>query len=206
MQIPTTRIVIFAKAPIAGFAKTRLIPALGEAGSARLAHKLLCHVVQQALLADLGPIELCVTPDPTHIHWREVCLPEALIWTAQGEGDLGQRLSRAAKRTTDTGMPVLFIGTDCPGLDVTRLHEAAQALAATDAIMIPAFDGGYVLLGLHRHAAALFEEIPWSTPQVASMTRQRIAEQGWHCTVLAAQPDIDTADDLRWLPQAWEYE
>jgi len=62
--LTTTRIVIFAKAPVAGLAKTRLIPALGAETAARLARRMLLHTLHEASEAAVGQVELCVTPHP----------------------------------------------------------------------------------------------------------------------------------------------
>ncbi|MDD2875278.1 MAG: glycosyltransferase, partial [Azoarcus sp.] len=87
-----TRIIIFAKAPVAGYAKTRLIPALGAEGASRLARRMLAHTVGNALRANLGPVELCAAPSTVDPAWRELALPPELQWSEQGEGDLGARM------------------------------------------------------------------------------------------------------------------
>ncbi|MBR0568909.1 TIGR04282 family arsenosugar biosynthesis glycosyltransferase [Azoarcus sp. L1K30] len=198
-----THIIIFAKAPVAGFAKTRLNPVLGAHGAARLAQRMLLHTVAHAMAAQTGTVELCVTPSPADPAWHALSLPAALRWSAQGEGDLGARMARAARRVLDAGQPVLLIGTDCPTLDATVLRAAAQALHAHDAVLGPSADGGYVLLGLKRFDAALFDDIPWSTSAVAGMTLARMARAGWRVHQSAPAHDIDLPEDLQWLPADW---
>jgi rSAM/selenodomain-associated transferase 1 len=208
--VPTpVRIVIFAKAPQAGFAKTRLIAALGAQGAADLARRMLTHTLQTALAAGLGPVELCVTPAPCDPSWHDVTVPVGVLWSDQGSGDLGERMARAAQRAIDGGTPVLLIGTDCPELDCAQLHSAAAALQGgamhdtVDAVLTPAFDGGYVLLGLARFDASLFAGIAWSTASVADMTRQRLQLLGWRVQSQAMLHDIDEPADLHYLPQRW---
>ena len=150
------RIVIFAKAPVAGLAKTRLIPALGAQGAARLAAALLEHAVAQALASGVGPVELCVTPAPADPLWSGLAPQATLTWSDQGDGDLGERMARAAQRVLGAGEPVLLMGTDCPDLTAGRIREAAASLIAADATLVPAFDGGYVLLGLNHFDASLY--------------------------------------------------
>ncbi|GGC01470.1 hypothetical protein GCM10011352_29540 [Marinobacterium zhoushanense] len=193
-----TRIVILAKAPLPGLAKTRLIPALGEQGAARLAERMLRHTLSEAVAADLGPVELCVAPDADLSCWRD--LPADFVLTDQGGGDLGQRMSAIAERVTPE-QPVLLIGTDCPDLTRDRLRTAACALSCVDAVMVPASDGGYVLLGLKRFDHRLFNPIPWSTGQVADLTRQRIEALGWRLQELDTLHDIDDPEDLAHLPE-----
>jgi rSAM/selenodomain-associated transferase 1 len=204
-QVPITSvtIVIFAKAPVAGFAKTRLIPALGEEGAAALARQLLRHAVTEALDAALGPVELCVAPDQQHAVWPTLNIPEAIAFSAQGGGDLGQRMARAARRIILQGKPVLLTGTDCPQLSSAVLQAAALALADHDCCLIPAHDGGYTLLGLRRYHPSLFSRIPWSTADVARISRERIQALGWSLAELPALQDIDEPADLALLPDGW---
>lgn len=193
------RTVIFAKAPLPGLAKTRLIPALGAQGAADLARRLLLRAVQEAQSANLGPVELCVTPAVTEPVWRTLPLPAALRWTEQGEGDLGARMARAAQRVLDCGEAVLLTGTDCPELGAAQLQQAASALRRCDATLVPAFDGGYVLLGLNRFHRSLFEGIAWSTDSVTKETVQRLKQLEWSLQCQPALHDIDEPADLKWL-------
>jgi len=194
------RIVIFAKAPVAGLVKTRLIPALGAQGAAQLADALLNHAVAQALASGVGPVELCVTPAPHDPVWSGLAPQTSLNWSDQGDGDLGARMARAAQRTLQAGEPVLLMGTDCPELTAVRIREAAASLTAADATLVPAFDGGYVLLGLNRFDASLFTGIAWSTATVAQVTRTRVEQLGWSLQTLPTLHDIDEPADLQWLP------
>jgi rSAM/selenodomain-associated transferase 1 len=198
-----TRILIFAKAPLPGFAKTRLIPILGSNGAAMLARKMLKHCITEALAANIGPVELCVTPDAEHPSWRELSISTAVIWSSQGEGDLGERLARATQRAMHQAKNVLLIGTDCPGLSAERLREAARAVEGHDACMVPVSDGGYALLGLRRHMPTVFDNIPWSSASVAQLTKQRILEEGGSLKLLASMHDIDEPQDLQFLPKNW---
>jgi hypothetical protein len=184
-----TRIVVFAKAPVPGRVKTRLIPALGAEGAARLAAEMLDRTISEARATGLTA-ELCGEPDAAS--WFEGDIAK----TAQGKGDLGQRLARAAARVL-AEEPVLLVGADCPALDRRRLSAAAEALAAHDAVIHPAQDGGYVLLGLARFDASLFEGIAWSTSSVAAATIARIEALGWTLDVRETLADVDEPADLR---------
>lgn len=197
------RIVVFAKAPVAGFAKTRLIPALGPQGAADLARRLLLHTLHEALSSRVGPVELCVTPSLTDAVWQNLHLPQTVCLTDQGDGDLGARMAHAAKRVIAAGESVLLIGTDCPQLDATRLAQAALALQNTEATLAPAFDGGYVLLGLTRFDSSVFSEIAWSTDSVLAVTMDRLKQLDWRVKMLPTLHDIDEPSDLKNLPQAW---
>lgn len=191
-----TQIIIFAKAPVPGRVKTRLIPALGEAGAARLAHAMLLETVDEALDSHLGIPELCATPHPRDPSWRGLLPTSRLSLSDQGDGDLGERLARAAERTILRGDRVLLIGTDCPQLRGGYLRAAAAALDEYDAVLHPARDGGYALIGLRRFDPSLFDGIAWSTSTVASETLRRIAALGWAVHVGETLRDLDEPDDL----------
>ena len=199
-----TRIVIFAKAPRPGSVKTRLIPALGAEGAASLARRFLAHTIQQALAADVGMVELCMSPAPTDPDWHGVAIPGAVQRTAQGEGDLGARMACAARRVTqDTesaDKSVLLIGTDCPALTASALKQAAQQLEQHDAVLIPAHDGGYVLLGVKSPCPELFDQMPWSTSSVATETLRRMAALNLHVWQGLTLHDVDEPADLQHVP------
>ncbi len=196
------RIIIFAKAPNPGQAKTRLIPALGALGAATLAEQMLVHTITQALSAATGMVELCCTPadDPL---WPWLCLPAELVYSDQGEGTLGERMARASQRVIEGGESALLIGTDCPALDAARLRELVAALAKADSVMVPASDGGYVALGMNQFHPLLFQGIAWSTESVAFATLCRLGELGWSVRPFPRERDIDEPADLQWLPESW---
>lgn len=199
----STRILVFAKAPEAGRVKTRLIPGLGAQGAAELAKQLLHHTLAQALAARLGSVELCASPAPHEAAWRGAALPAEVLQSEQGEGDLGARMARAAQRALRADGAVMLIGTDCPSLDAPRLRRAAQHLARHGAVLHPAHDGGYALLGLTRFDATLFSDIAWSTTTVAATTRARFAALGWPLHEAETLHDIDEPIDLAHLPEGF---
>lgn len=191
------RIVVFAKAPLPGQVKTRLVPALGAEGAAKLAFEMLQSTVAEALAARLPTLpELCADPHPMEPEWAPFLPRAQLRFTAQGTGDLGERMARAAKRAIQLGENVLLIGTDCPELDRRRLRAAALALGEHDAVIHPTQDGGYALLGLARFDPSLFADIPWSTDGVAATTIRRIRDLGWSLHVGETLRDIDVPGDL----------
>ncbi len=194
------RVVIIAKAPLAGMCKTRLIPALGADGAAALAAQMLHRAVRTAIGAQLGSVELCAAPSAAHPVWQTLGLTAALDWSDQGEGDLGQRMARAAERTLARGEHLILVGSDCPTLTAAHLRDAAQALRDGKAALIPTFDGGYALLGLAKMQAALFTDMPWSTSVVARITLERLAQTGMPVHIGPTLHDIDEPADLVHLP------
>lgn len=191
-----THIIVFAKAPVPGRVKTRLIPALGEEGAAALARKMLEHTLTAALAAGCGTVELCADPAPQADAWSGLALPEGIVLTAQGNGDLGERMARATERSLGRAPRVMLIGTDCVEMSAALLRAAAQTLDTADACLHPTADGGYALLGLTRFDCSLFEGIAWSTSSVAKDTRARIQALGWTLTIGATLHDVDLPSDL----------
>jgi len=196
-------VIVMAKAPVPGYAKTRLIPALGAVRAARLADRLLHHAVGAALQARLGPVDLCCAPDQHHPLLQAHRQKAGLSLSDQGEGDLGARMSRAFDRWWPEADCILMTGTDAPGLGAQVLQRAAQCLDDTDAVFVPAMDGGYALIGLRRPSPSLFRQVAWSTAQVMSTTRRHLAAAGLRHVELDALPDIDEPADLVHLPPGW---
>ena len=211
VRTPTTTVIVLAKAPQAGLAKTRLIPALGAAGAAALAERLLDDAVDRALAAQLGPVLLCGTPDLQHPAFRQHAAQPGVTLALQVGADLGERMHRALtsvlaqrpRSTPNNAHQALLIGTDSPALSSAMLRQAATALATTDVVLVPALDGGYALIGLHQPAPCLFTNMVWSNPQVLAHTRQRLAAAGLRHAELPAVPDIDEPADLAHLPAGW---
>src|SRR5947209_15851936 len=190
-------VAILAKAPLPGLAKTRLIPALGREGAALLQARLITRTLATACTAATGPVRLWGAPDEAH--FREFAQRFPIDLARQPEGDLGARMLAAIEPAS----PVLVIGTDCPALEPKHLRSAADALRnGADAAIIPAEDGGYVLIGLRRPQPALFAQMRWGTETVMAQTRRRAAELGLAVRELAALWDVDVPEDLERLRQA----
>ena len=190
------RILVFARAPEPGRAKTRLIPALGAEGAARLQGALLDDALTRARAAGPIAIELWGTgTDPDGILRRAAARHGASLHD-QCDGDLGRRMHAALDRATTRGVPAIALGTDAPGLTSAAIARAGALLESADAVLAPALDGGYVLLGLQRCDSALFEDIEWGTERVLSVTRARLDALGWRRAELPPQWDLDRPEDL----------
>ena len=196
-------VIVMAKAPVAGFAKTRLIPALGAQGAAALAECLLERALGHALDAQLGPVDLCCAPGMCHPALARHATWPGMALSAQGDGDLGARMARAFDRWLRRAGRALMTGTDAPALDAAMLCRAAAALDQADAVFIPALDGGYALIGLRCAAPALFSDMAWSTASVMADTRKRLAAAGLRHIELPPVADIDEPADLVHLPPGW---
>jgi rSAM/selenodomain-associated transferase 1 len=199
---PDTTLIVFAKPPLPGLAKTRLIPALGPVGSARLAARMLDHALAQAASSGLGALRLYGTA--RHATLRDAAQRHGASRGLQRGTDLGARMAAALMRETRSAGAALLLGSDCPALDAAVLGRAAQALITHDCVFIPACDGGFVLVGCTRHAAArmmaVFGAQTWSAPEVMETTRQRLRASGLRWAELPAVHDIDLPRDLNHLP------
>lgn len=198
-------IVVFAKAPVPGKAKTRLIPRLGARGAAQLHAALVERTLETACAAGLGTVELCCAPDAAHPFFAACAERHGAALATQATGDLGARMLSAFDRIVPVSGPTLLIGSDCPALTPEHLREAAAALAAGhDAVLGPAEDGGYVLVGLARTSRCLFDGIGWGEPDVVRDTRARLAALGWRWHELAELWDVDRPEDLARLAERIE--
>ena len=189
--MPEPRIIIFVKAPRAGFVKTRLATAIGNEAACNAYRQLAETVV--ANLVTLPHAELRFTPDDAE---DEITPWLSDGWTArpQGEGDLGKRLHRAF---IEANGPAIIIGSDSPQVELCDFRTAAKALQTHDAVIGPATDGGYWLIGLNAPCPALFKEIEWSTGGVLQSTLAKADEAGLSVRLLRELADVDTGVDWK---------
>lgn len=197
-------VAVMAKAPVAGLAKTRLIPLLGAAGAARAQRGFALRTLATARAASTGDVTLWCAPDAAHRFFRALARRRGVNTIAQPAGDLGQRMAAAMARhfARTPHTPLLIVGTDCPALTPGHLQQAADALQAVEVVLIPAEDGGYVLIGLRRPVPEVFTGVAWSTPQVLAQTRERLQSAAARWRELPALWDVDEPEDwLRWQSQ-----
>ena len=184
------RVILFTRYPVTGQAKTRLIPALGAAGAAALHRTLTERTV--TVVKESG-LSLQIRSAGAAVEMFTEWLGVANV-VDQGEGDLGIRLARAAPP-----YPVIFIGADAPDLTPALLRNAADALRHAPAVIGPAEDGGYWLLGLASEVPGVFADIAWSTDAVFAQTVACLAAAGIDPVLLPELADCDRPSDLaRW--------
>lgn len=197
-----SRCLIFAKAPVPGLVKTRLIPALGAIGAADLHRHLVRRTICVATEAAIGPIELWCAPDTDHPFFAGCQRDFGITLQSQGEGDLGKRMQRAMEAALMRSPRAILIGSDIPALRAGYLRVADQALhIGHDIVLGPAEDGGYVLIGLVLSNNELYRDIPWGGAMVLAETRRRIAALRWRCRELPVLWDVDRPEDLKRLPE-----
>lgn len=195
-----TRVLIFARAPVAGGVKTRLIPLLGDHGAAALYRSLVGRALTVARESGVGPVELWCAPT-TDDDFFATCRDRFnATLHRQCEGDLGARMLNAFEDALTRSRHVLLTGSDCPSLTAADLRAAASALReGRDAVFCPAEDGGYVLVGLSQAMPALFDAMTWGTPTVMEETRQRLRNLGWRWHELPVHWDVDRPQDYQRL-------
>ncbi len=182
---------VMAKSPRAGDVKTRLAPAIGAGGAAALARAFLEDTLALAARTRWAKVAVSVAGDPAPLG-----LPASVEVWEQGAGDLGARMERAILRALGLAPRVLVVGTDSPGLPARLLAEAREALAGADAVLGPAEDGGFFLLGMRRCEPGLLGGLPWSRPDTLARTEGRLRERGWVVARTAAWFDVDEPAEL----------
>ena len=156
-----------------------------------MAERLTERAVQTALAAEVGPVTLWCTPDAAHATFLRLAQRYPVTLAAQPQGDLGARMLACM-----TDGPTLVTGSDCPALTPAHLQDAARALHDADVVLIPAEDGGYVLIGSRTPQPGVFSEMTWGTDTVLDETRKRISALGLSAVELAPLWDVDTESDL----------
>jgi rSAM/selenodomain-associated transferase 2/rSAM/selenodomain-associated transferase 1 len=198
-------VAVMAKAPVPAQAKTRLVPLIGEAGAARAQRGFILRTLATARQASIGPLTLHCALDAAHRLFRLLAQRHGVVCLPQADGDLGDRMAAvmADHFTKQQKTPLLIIGTDCPALTPAHLQQAADALQTSDAVLIPAEDGGYVLIGLRRPLPDVFQQVDWSTQRVMLQTRERLSAIGAHWVELPVLWDVDDPQDWqRWQAMA----
>lgn len=191
-------LVVFAKAPVPGTVKTRLARTVGAARATRVYCDLLATTLAHAHLAwrtgKVSRIELWGAPDCEHPLLRGIAGAFGASRYRQEGEDLGERMRHALADALRRAPAVLVIGTDCPVLDPARIGAAAAALDTHDAVLVPAEDGGYVLVGARTPVP--FDGVRWSTPHALADTLATFARAGLRHALLPAAWDVDTVEDL----------
>jgi rSAM/selenodomain-associated transferase 1 len=188
----------FAKAPVPGQVKTRLLPVLSAQAACDLHCDLVRHTCQMLLESRLGEVQLWVDSDAEHSLFRGLVQAGVSGPLMQEGVDLGARMQHAlAAGLCEYGAAVL-VGSDCPGLTHAYLERALAALAEVELVVGPALDGGYVLLAMRQEHPWLFNEMQWGEEHVLAETLRRAKRQKVEVRLLEPLPDIDRPEDLQY--------
>jgi rSAM/selenodomain-associated transferase 1 len=185
------RLIIMAKAPVAGRVKTRLAAEAGLAVALRFTRHSLVALGQRVGLDARWSASLAVTPDTAA---RSRIWPRCMPTTPQGGGDLGARMQRLCDRALPG--PLVIIGTDIPDIEPAHIAAAFRLLGRHDAVLGPAQDGGYWLIGMRRRPRILrpFGGVRWSSAQALGDTLANL--RGRSVAMVATLRDVDTFADL----------
>ncbi len=192
-------LIVFAKAPIAGKTKTRLIPAIGPSGAARIHEELVLRTLEGISSGSSNEwlTTLWCSPDRHHFFFQNLVRQFDLQLAEQRGKTLGEKMLNAFQATLQHVQRALIIGTDCPVLNGNVIRQAFSALLNNyEAVIIPAEDGGYISLGLTRVDARLFKDIAWGTNTVYEQTISHLQRLDFNYLVLPPLWDIDRPEDL----------
>jgi len=192
---PECAVAVFAKAPVPGTVKTRLVPPLTPREAADLHRRLLLHTLDTVTHC-ASDVHLHCAPTTTHAVFAACATRWSLALHAQHGDTLGARLHAAFDELLAERRAAIIVGTDAPLLAAEHIHAAHAALAGGyPAVFVPAEDGGYALIGLTQSAAALFADISWGSGRVMAETRAALRALGWQWQELPPVWDVDRPDD-----------
>jgi len=191
------RLLVFAKAPVPGQVKTRLIPSISPADAARLHTQLIHRTLRLVRQFAKCRVQLWCSPAPDHPVFEACAREFGVTLHTQSGKNLGQRMSYAMDDAITSNSYAVLIGCDCPVLTLEDLDSTVGALRrGYDSVLGPAEDGGYVLIGLRQPVPEIFTGIQWGTSSVLEETRSRMDQLGLSCLELPIRWDLDRPSDL----------
>ena len=186
------QLLVLAKEPLPGRAKTRLSPALSPADAADVARACLEDTL--AAVAGVDVLRRTVVLDGAPGPW----LPAGTAVLPQRAGTLGDRLAGAyADAAAVLDVPALLLGMDTPQVTPELLGDAVRLLVDRGAAVLGlAEDGGWWALGLPRPVPGAFDGVPMSTDDAGRAQRARLQALGLPPLSLPVLRDLDVLDDL----------
>lgn len=192
-MLSTTALVIFVRNPILGQVKTRLAKDIGD----ERAHAIYLQLLQHTLEITRGLSFRKFIYYADEVSDYDLWSVPGYTKRKQNGNDLGERMLNSFKELFDQGFTrIIIIGSDCLQLKTETLEEAVALLESNNAVIGPASDGGYYLLGLTKFYPGLFTNKPWSTDQVFAKTIADFNQQGISYALLEELSDIDDSTDL----------
>ncbi len=194
-----TCLIIFAKSPIPGKVKTRLIPHITPTKAAEIYEAFIADTISTVLKLKCEKITVAYSPIYSEKTFQRLC-GQSVDYLPQKGHNLGERMKNAFKHSFDTGFErTVIIGTDSPTLPSSYIRKAFEVLKEVPVTIGPTFDGGYYLIGLSEQNNALFDNIEWSTSSVFSQTLAKIKTANKQLCILPPWYDVDTPDSLEFL-------
>lgn len=196
MRYPDSVILIFSKAPVVGQVNTRLVPYITAEQAANLHEELAHDRLRMCTAANLCDVQLWCSPDTEHQFFSDCRQRYGVQLHSQSGNDLGERISSALKALLGQYKKIIIIGTDAPALDIDTIDAAVNELEHSDIVLVPAEDGGYVLIGASKHHEDLLIDVPWGSESVLANTVRNIKRLGLEYSLLGKCWDVDRPEDL----------
>lgn len=196
IKYPDCAILVFSKAPVVGQVNTRLVPYITAEQAASLHEELTHDRLRMCTTADLCDVELWCSPDTRHPFFFDCRQRYGVQLQTQNGNDLGERMSAALQTMLGRYKKIIIIGTDAPALDIDTIDAVVNQLEHSDIVLVPAEDGGYVLLGASKHHQDLLVDVPWGTEGVLASTVRNIERLGLSYSLLGECWDVDRPEDL----------
>ena len=195
----STSLIIFAKSPIPGKVKTRLIPHITPIEAAELYKAFVTDIICNTHKLKCEQVTIAYTPSNAEDTFRSIC-NQSVNYLPQNGDNLGERMKNAFMYSFEKGSKrTVIIGTDSPTLPLSYIRDAFDALNEVPVTIGPTFDGGYYLIGLSERNDTIFDGVDWSTSRVFSQTLTRTQELNKQLCVLPPWYDVDTSDNLEFL-------
>ena len=189
-------ILVFSKAPVAGQVNTRLVPYITAQQAALLHEELTRDRLQMCTSAGVCDVQLWCSPDTSHRFFIDCQHRYGVPLQQQRGNDLGERMSNALKTMLGSYDKIVIIGSDAPMLDINTIDAAFKALAHREIVLVPAEDGGYVLLGARAQHDDMLKDVPWGTEKVLASTLDNLARLNFDYGLVGKSWDVDRPEDL----------
>lgn len=197
MNTASQALLVFAREPVPGKVKTRLISVLGAEQATQIYQRLLRHALDVANRVENCDVQLWCDTSDGELHCLSLSEAFHVPLLQQFGAGLGERMFAAIEHVLRTYERVVLIGSDCPGYSQEYIQQAFNALSDHDVVLGPAADGGYVLIGMNRPQAELFSDMPWGTDRVLGITRERLSKLDLTWLEMPVLRDVDRPDDLK---------
>ncbi len=191
----------FARSPVLGRVKTRLLTVLSPSQALALHLQLLRHTATTLLESGLGDVELWLSEESLHPDITALADKGLSALKVQSGQDLGQRMCAAIFSGLNRADKVVLVGSDCPGIDSNYLLAAIAELDNSNVVLGPASDGGYVLIAARRCCAEIFANVDWGSERVLQQSIENLETLKWSYSLLDVLDDIDRPEDLALLSE-----
>lgn len=195
-KYPEARILVFAKAPIAGMVKTRLIPDIGENAAAAFYCDMASTVIDRIAKSQLCPADIYCYPDTTHRFFKDKALKNKMELVSQSGNDLGERMLNAINVSSHQSSNIILVGTDCLEYTDEYFELAIKYLECHDVVVGPATDGGFVLIGMKNLVPGIFKDVVWGDEHVMKTTENNLKRLNQSYKLLTPLNDVDTLEDM----------